>query len=189
MPLSNDLIVTGGHVIGMDPAVPDGPADVVVRDGVIVSVGPATGVSPEADVVDASGCVVMPGLVDTHRHTWQSALRHIGLDWSLMDYLGAAFLQLGPNFRPQDVYAGTLLGALGALESGITTLVDWSHIQNTPEHSDAAVAALRDSGIRGSSPTAGPRSTRSAGWATTATRSFPPTSAGSGTCSATTPPA
>ncbi|MEV1205458.1 amidohydrolase family protein, partial [Microbispora rosea] len=136
MPLSNDLIVTGGHVIGMDPAVPDGPADVVVRDGVIVSVGSAAGASPDADVVDASGCVVMPGLVDTHRHTWQSALRHIGLDWSLMDYLGAAFLQLGPNFRPEDVYAGTLLGALGALEAGITTLVDWSHIQNTPEHSD-----------------------------------------------------
>ncbi|MFI7033259.1 amidohydrolase family protein [Microbispora rosea] len=149
MPLSNDLIVTGGHVIGMDPAVQDGPADVVVRDGVIVSVGSAAGASPDADVVDASGCVVMPGLVDTHRHTWQSALRHIGLDWSLMDYLGAAFLQLGPNFRPEDVYAGTLLGALGALEAGITTLVDWSHIQNTPEHSDAAVAALRDSGIRG----------------------------------------
>ncbi|WP_182906982.1 amidohydrolase family protein [Microbispora sp. H13382] len=149
MPLSNDLVVTGGHVLCMDPAFPDGPADVVVRDGVIVSVGPAAEIPPGADVVDATGCVVMPGLVDTHRHTWQSALRHIGLDWSLMDYLGAAFLQLGPNFRPQDVYAGTLLGALGALESGITTLVDWSHIQNTPEHSDAAVAALRDSGIRG----------------------------------------
>ncbi|MEU8197193.1 amidohydrolase family protein [Microbispora amethystogenes] len=149
MPLNTDLVVTGGHVLSMDPAVPDGPADVVVRDGVIVSVGPAAEISPRARVVDAAGCVVLPGLVDTHRHTWQSALRHIGLDWSLTDYLGAAFLGLGPNFRPEDVYAGTLVGALGALECGITTLVDWSHIQNTPAHGDAAVAALRDSGIRG----------------------------------------
>lgn len=152
MPLSdsrNDVVITGGHVLSMDPAVPDGPADVLVRDGAIVSVGPAAQAPEGATVVDATGCVVMPGLVDTHRHTWQSALRHIGLEWSLMDYLGVAFLGLGPVFRPEDVYAGTLLGALGALESGITTLVDWSHIQNTPEHSDAAVAALRDSGIRG----------------------------------------
>ncbi|MEV5408224.1 amidohydrolase family protein [Thermopolyspora sp. NPDC052614] len=146
----NDLIITGGHVITMDPAVPDGPASVVVRAGRIVDVVPADREIPQAaEVVDATGSVVLPGLVDTHRHTWQSATRHFGLDLNLMDYLQAAFLQLGPAMRPADVHAATLLGALGAIDSGITTLVDWAHIQNTPEHSDAAVAALRESGMRG----------------------------------------
>ncbi|KAB8193059.1 amidohydrolase family protein [Nonomuraea phyllanthi] len=146
----HDLIITGGHLITMDPAVPDGPASVAVRGGRIADVLPAgSELPPAAEVVDAAGAVVLPGLVDTHRHTWQSATRHIGLDWSLMDYLGAAFMRLGPVLRPSDVHAATLLGALGALDSGITTLVDWAHIQNSPEHSDASVAALRESGIRG----------------------------------------
>ncbi|MEZ7124278.1 amidohydrolase family protein [Nonomuraea sp. AD125B] len=144
-----DLIITGGHLITMDAAVPDGPATVAVRDGRIADVLPAgRELPPAADVLDAGGALVLPGLVDAHRHTWQSATRHFGLGWSLMDYLGAAFLRLGPAFRPADVHAATLLGALGAIEAGITTLVDWAHIQNTPEHSDAAVAALRESGIR-----------------------------------------
>ncbi|GAA5081062.1 cytosine/adenosine deaminase-related metal-dependent hydrolase [Thermocatellispora tengchongensis] len=147
--MSSHLVITGGRLAGMDPAVPDGPGDVVVRDGVIVAAGPDAQAPEGATVLDASGALVLPGLVDTHRHTWQSAVRHVGLRWTLMDYIGAALVRLAPAFRPEDVYAGTLLGALGALDSGITTLVDWSHIQNTPEHTDAAIEALRHSGIRG----------------------------------------
>ncbi|YCK34691.1 amidohydrolase family protein [Actinomadura sp. ATCC 39365] len=144
-----DLVIFGGHLITMDPAVPDGPATIAVRDGLIADVLPA-GERPEAAaVVDATGGIVLPGLVDTHRHTWQSATRHFGLDWSLMDYAGAAFVRLGPAIGPEDVRAATLLGALAALDAGITTLVDWAHIQNTPEHADAAVEALQESGIRG----------------------------------------
>ncbi|WP_030457160.1 amidohydrolase family protein [Herbidospora cretacea] len=146
----HDLIITGGHLITMEPAVPDGPGTVVVRNGRIAEVRATDAETPPgAQVIDARGGIVLPGLVDTHRHTWQSATRHFGLDWSLMDYLGAAFMRLAPALRPADVHAATLLGALNALDAGITTLVDWSHIQNTPEHSDAAVAALRESGIRG----------------------------------------
>ncbi|NUS01512.1 MAG: amidohydrolase family protein [Nonomuraea sp.] len=145
-----DLVITGGHLITMDPAVPDGPATVAVRDGLIADVLPAGQEPPRAaTVVDASGGIVLPGLVDTHRHTWQSATRHFGLDWSLMDYVGAAFMRLGPIVGPDDVRAATLLGALSALDAGITTLVDWAHIQNTPDHADAAVEALGESGIRG----------------------------------------
>jgi cytosine/adenosine deaminase-related metal-dependent hydrolase len=89
-----------------------------------------------------------PGFVDTHRHTWQTPLRHLGAQWSLTDYLQHMLGEVGGRYRPEDVYAGTLLGALGALDAGVTTLVDWAHIQNSPAHSDASVAALRDAGIR-----------------------------------------
>jgi cytosine/adenosine deaminase-related metal-dependent hydrolase len=68
--------------------------------------------------------------------------------WSLTDYLQHMLGEVGGRYRPEDVYAGTLLGALGALDAGVTTLVDWAHIQNSPAHSDASVAALRDAGIR-----------------------------------------
>lgn len=144
------LVVHAGHLLTMDPAVPDGAGSVVVHDGTIVAVGP----DPEpalvegAEIIDTRADIVLPGLVDTHRHTWQSAVRHIGADWSLDDYIANVLFRLAPHYRPEDAGAGTLLGAIGALDAGITTLVDWSHIQNTPEHTDACIDALRNAGLR-----------------------------------------
>lgn len=149
-PASDRLVVHAGHLLTMDPTIPDGPGTIVVHDGTIVAVG--ANVAPElcegAEIIDAAGDIVMPGLVDTHRHTWQAAIRHIGMNWSLDDYFGNVLFQLAPQYRPIDAWSGNLLGALGALESGVTTLVDWSHIQSSPEHSDACIDALRLSGIR-----------------------------------------
>jgi 5-methylthioadenosine/S-adenosylhomocysteine deaminase len=90
----------------------------------------------------------MPGFVDTHRHMWEGILRNILPDASLDEYVKIVQLQLGPHYRPEDVYAANFVSALGAIEVGITTILDWSHIQNTPEHTDAAIKALADSGIR-----------------------------------------
>jgi cytosine/adenosine deaminase-related metal-dependent hydrolase len=92
---------------------------------------------------------VLPGLIDTHRHTWETVTRSLISEGDLAVYLKLFFETLGPRYRPEDVYIGNLLGALGALSSGITTVLDWSHCMNTPAHADAAVAGLRDSGIRG----------------------------------------
>jgi 5-methylthioadenosine/S-adenosylhomocysteine deaminase len=142
------VLLSGGTVITMDDGIGDlACADVLVDGEVIEAVGPGLA-APDAEVVDARGAVVLPGLVDTHRHTWQSALRGIAADWTLGQYVTGLHLGLSPLFRPADTYAGTLLGAVEALDGGITTLLDWSHNVNTPEHSDAAVEALRDSGIR-----------------------------------------
>lgn len=142
-------LVRGGRVLTMDEHGTELPVgDVLLADGVITEVGPELAVPPGTEVLDASGSLVLPGFVDTHRHTWQTPLRHLGAQWSLADYLRYLLGDMGARFRPEDVYAGTLLGALGALDAGITTLVDWAHVQNTPAHSDASVAALRDAGIR-----------------------------------------
>ncbi len=92
--------------------------------------------------------IVLPGFVDTHRHTWQALIRNIGSDWTLAQYFAGVRGVLGGVFRPQDNHAGTLVGVFESLDSGITTLLDWSHNMNSPEHADAVVQAHRESGSR-----------------------------------------
>jgi 5-methylthioadenosine/S-adenosylhomocysteine deaminase len=142
------LLIRGGQVLSMDPDIGTLPrGDVLVEDGVIAQVGPDLS-CPSAQVLDASHAVVVPGLVDTHRHTWQSLLRGLCPDATLGEYLDLIKFKVGTFYRPEDVHVANRLGALEALNAGITTLVDWSHISNTPEHADAAVAGLGDAGIR-----------------------------------------
>lgn len=143
------VVIRGGRLLTMDARHADGPGDIYVENGVITAIRPDPApVWPDANVVDAHDDFVLPGLVDTHRHTWQSAVRHTGTDWDLQSYLGAVFFGLAPYYRAEDVYAGTLLGARAALDAGITTLLDWSHIQNSPAHTDAAIGALRAARVR-----------------------------------------
>ena len=84
----------------------------------------------------------MPGMIDTHRHMWQTAMRGYGADWTLTQYFVWYYLEHGKKFRPEDVHAGNLLSAWDALEAGVTTTVDWSHGLQTVEHAEAAVDAL-----------------------------------------------
>ncbi len=119
-------------------------ADVLIQDQTIVGVGPALEVPEGTIEIDASGGIVMPGMVDTHRHMWQTAMRGYGADWTLTQYFVWYYLQSGKLFRPQDVYAGNLLSAIEAIDAGVTTSVDWSHGLQTVDHAEAAVAALRE---------------------------------------------
>ena len=109
----------------------------------IAAVGPALEV-PEGTVeIDAAGGIVLPGMIDTHRHMWQTAMRGYGADWTLTQYFVWYYLESGRHFRPQDVRAGNLLAAAEAIDAGVTTCVDWSHGLQTVEHAEAAVDALR----------------------------------------------
>ncbi|MGH3662807.1 MAG: amidohydrolase family protein [Micromonosporaceae bacterium] len=117
-------------------------ADVLVVGERIAAVGPQLDV-PEATVeVDASDGIVMPGMVDTHRHMWQTAMRGYGADWTLTQYFVWNYLEHGKKFRPEDIHAGNLLSALESIEAGVTTTVDWSHGLQTVDHAEAAVDAL-----------------------------------------------
>jgi 5-methylthioadenosine/S-adenosylhomocysteine deaminase len=130
------LTVNAGHDVLTDH-------DVLVVDGDIAAIGPALSV-PEGTVeIDATGGVVMPGMIDTHRHLWQTAMRGYGADWTLTQYFVWYYLEWGKVFRPEDIYAGNLLGAVEALDAGVTTTVDWSHGLRTTQHADAAVDALQ----------------------------------------------
>ncbi|MEO8423865.1 MAG: amidohydrolase family protein [Actinomycetota bacterium] len=144
-------LVRGGIVLSLDPNVGDfASADVLIEHGEIVAVGPGLQ-NGEAEVIDASGMIVMPGFVDSHRHIWEGLLRNIGTDVPLegrSSYISFVLHKLAPAFRPEDAYIGDLVSALGAIDAGITTLLDWSHIQSSPAHTDAVIQALRDSGLR-----------------------------------------
>ena len=98
--------------------------------------------------IDAEDCIVIPGFIDSHRHTWETVIRGIAPDVSLGGYFDLVLDQLAPAYRPEDVYAGNYLGSLEAIDAGVTTLLDWSHINNTPEHSDEAIRALQDARLR-----------------------------------------
>src|SRR5881227_1848627 len=146
---SQRLLIRNGFVVSMDPQVGDIPnGDVFVDDGKIVEVGRGLDIT-DAEQVDATGMIVMPGFVDTHRHTWQTPVRGVLPSCTLDHYFAVMLGQVGGFYRPEDVHIGDYAGALEALNAGITTLLDWSHISNTPEHSDEAVHGLDDAGIRG----------------------------------------
>ncbi len=138
------ILFRNATVLSMDPAIGVlNGGDVVVRGQDIEQVGCELPVPQDATVIDASGGILMPGMVDTHRHMWQTALRGFGADWTLSQYFVFYYLNWGKIFRPEDIYAGNLASAIEALDAGVTTTVDWSHGLRTPEHGDAAVEALR----------------------------------------------
>jgi 5-methylthioadenosine/S-adenosylhomocysteine deaminase len=145
---SQRLFIRNGFVVSMDPDVGDIPGgDVLVEDGKIVEVGTDLNVS-DAEQVDATGMIVMPGFVDTHRHTWQTPVRGVLPSCTLDHYFAVMLGSVGGFYRPEDVEIGNYAGSLEALNAGVTTLLDWSHISNTPDHSDAAIAGLKKAGIR-----------------------------------------
>lgn len=141
-------LLRGGLVVSMDEAIGEvTDEDVLIEDGLIAAVGTALGVE-DAEIVDVAGHVVMAGFVDTHRHTWQTPFRGVCADWTLEDYFRGIRGTISPNCSADDVYAGNLVGALEALDAGVTTILDFSHCVNTPAHADAALRGLRDAGIR-----------------------------------------
>lgn len=122
--------------------IPNG--DVLVTGDTIAEVGTKLQVPEGTIEVDATGGILTPGFVDTHRHMWQTALRGYGGDWALSQYFVFYYLQHGEVFRPEDIYAGNLLSALESVDTGVTTTLDWSHALRTPEYADAAVKAFEE---------------------------------------------
>lgn len=146
--MSHKLLLTGGHILSMDPDIgqlPDG--DVLIDDGKIVMISPGIN-HVDAEVLDVTGNIVMPGFVDSHRHVWQGALRGISADDSLGSYFGTILGTIAPNYSPDDLALGTLIGAVEALDAGVTTVFDWCNATNTPDHAEAAIDALQAAGIR-----------------------------------------
>jgi 5-methylthioadenosine/S-adenosylhomocysteine deaminase len=146
--MADRLLLRGGFVLTVDPELGDLPdADILIEGDTIADIGKDLDVS-DAEVLDVSDSIVIPGFVDTHRHTWETAIRGSAPDATLDDYFVEILDTFAPKYRPEDVYASNLAGVLECINAGITTLVDWSHINNTPDHPDAAIQALQETGIR-----------------------------------------
>jgi 5-methylthioadenosine/S-adenosylhomocysteine deaminase len=145
--MSNRILIRGGQVLSVDPDTGNLPkGDVLIENDRIVAVQPS--IDADAEVIDADGFIVIPGFIDTHRHTWEAAIRNCAPNATLDDYFVEVLDTFAPHYRPDDVYASNLAGSLECLNAGITTLVDWSHINNTAEHPDAGIKALQEVGIR-----------------------------------------
>lgn len=142
-------LIRGGQVITMDPDIADmDRGDVLIEDGRIAAVAPRIDAADGAEVIEAAGRIVMPGLVNAHIHTWQTGLRGLAGDWTATNYFRAMHAGLATFFRPEDIGIANLFGALNQLDSGVTTMIDWHHNNPTPDHSDAAIAGLKDAGVR-----------------------------------------
>lgn len=151
------VLFTGATVVTMDPdlGIIDG-GDLLLEGDTITAVGHGLDAA-DAVIVDATGTILTPGFVDTHRHAWEAQLRRIMPDVDdLGGYVMATLAGFATVYRPEDMYVGTRLAALTAIDSGITTMLDFSHNSRTREHSDAAIAALVDTGIRGVHASMGP---------------------------------
>src|SRR5262252_6420859 len=151
-------VIRGGSVMSMDDKVGDfAQADVLVEGKKILAVGP--NLNAGGAVIDVSGRIVMPGFIDTHHHQFETALRAWLADGVLIidgsgspsgsrTYFENILLRFAPAYKPDDVYISELFGGLSQLDDGVTTVHDVSQIHHSPQHSDAAIQALIDTGRR-----------------------------------------
>jgi len=158
--MTSKILLSGGCVLTLGAKTPNFTrADVLIDDGAVAQVGPGLR-SRDAERVDATDTIVMPGFVDTHRHAWTSLFRNVGeLDANRESPVPA---EVADHYRTEDVYAATLIGLLGAAEAGITSVVDWSPVRSDAGFAEAALQAHADAGLRTVFVHAGPRRTEDA---------------------------
>jgi cytosine/adenosine deaminase-related metal-dependent hydrolase len=142
-------LVQGGLVVTMDASIGDlVQGDVLIEDGKISAVGVGLKAAAEAEVIDARQMIVAPGLVNAHMHTWQTSLRGVAANWTILEYFKKMHAGLATLFAPDDIRIANLVGSLNQINCGTTTLADWCHNNPTPAHTDAAIEGLAQSGIR-----------------------------------------
>ena len=140
-------LIRNAAIVSMDEAMGDFTGDLLVEGDRIAALAPSVSAG-DAEVIDARGFIVIPGLINAHMHTWQTGLRGVAANWTLLEYFKHVHAGLATVFRPQDIGIATTVGALNQINCGATTLVDWCHNNPTAEHTDAAIDGLVDSGIR-----------------------------------------
>jgi cytosine/adenosine deaminase-related metal-dependent hydrolase len=145
--MTHRQLIQNATVVTMDQQGVLPSADVLITDDRITGIAPRIA-ADDAETIDATGCIVIPGLVNAHMHTWQTALRGVAANWTLPEYFRKMHAGLATAFEPEDLHIATLVGALNQLNCGTTTLADWCHNNRTPAHNDAAVEGLLGSGIR-----------------------------------------
>ncbi len=141
-------LIKNATVITMDPKLGDlAPGDILIEDGEIIAVGAGLAAG-NAETVDAAGKVIIPGLINAHIHTWQTGLRGIAGSWTSHDYHANIHRKIAMSYTAEAMYLGNLIGALGQISAGTTTILDWCHGNKTPDHTDGAIDGLAESGIR-----------------------------------------
>jgi cytosine/adenosine deaminase-related metal-dependent hydrolase len=143
------IVLRGGTIVSMDAKVGNLiKGDILIQGKKITAIGPELKAPPQSQIIDASNTIVIPGFVDAHRHSWEGQLRRIIPNGAIDAYMAATHQGFARYYRPHDIYVGNLITALGCIDAGITCIIDNSHNSRSSAHSDAAVQALIDSGIR-----------------------------------------
>ena len=141
-------LIKGGTVVTMDRNIGDfNKGDVLIHGEKIQKIGGSIRAS-NAEIINAADMIVMPGLINAHLHTWQTGIRGIAGNWAIPQYLHNMHTKIAPRYTPDDTYLGNLVGSLNQINCGTTTILDWCHNNSTPDHSDAAIQGLKESGIR-----------------------------------------
>src|ERR1700730_10858570 len=142
------ILLKGGTIVSMDAEVGYlAKGDLLIEGTKISAIAPEINVA-DAQVIDALDPIIVPGLVDCHRHSWEGQLRRINPNSpTLADYMNATHLSFAKFYRPKDHYVGNYLTAMGCIDAGVTCVIDNSHNSRSAAHSDAAVEALFDSGL------------------------------------------
>jgi 5-methylthioadenosine/S-adenosylhomocysteine deaminase len=147
---NNRILLKGGVVLTLDRAIGDFEnADVLIQGKKIMAVG--RNLKAEAQVIDASNMIVMPGFVDTHHHQYETILRGILADGILngpKSYTSDIQGIFTPVYRPEDARISELVASLSQINAGVTTGVDTSQVSHTPEHTDACIDGLSAAGRR-----------------------------------------
>ncbi|WP_122089075.1 amidohydrolase family protein [Halalkalicoccus subterraneus] len=141
-------LIENGTVVTVDPdlgVLHD--ADVLVEGGRIARIDHDIDASAD-EVIDAGDSIVVPGFVNTHLHAWQAGVRGVAGDWSFTEYLDTMLGEISSHYTPEDAYLGNLFGGIEQLNAGTTTILDWFHIANSPDHTDRAIDGLEEAGIR-----------------------------------------
>ena len=144
-------LIRNAIIVSMDPKLGELTGDVLIENGKIAAIAPglaAQAASSDAEVVDATGQIVIPGLINAHMHTWQTGLRGVAANWTLLEYFKHVHAGLATVFKPEDIGIANLMGGLNQINCGTTTLVDWCHNNPTPAHTDAGIDGLIEAGIR-----------------------------------------
>jgi cytosine/adenosine deaminase-related metal-dependent hydrolase len=142
------ILLKGGCLITMDKKIGQiDRGDLLIEGNKIINIAEEIKVD-DAEIISAENMILMPGIIDSHIHTWQTGIRGIAGDWTMGQYLRGMHANLATGFKPEDIYLGNLAGALTQINGGVTTLFDWSHNNPTPDHTDAAIDGLIESGIR-----------------------------------------
>jgi 5-methylthioadenosine/S-adenosylhomocysteine deaminase len=145
---NHKILLKGATIVSMDPAVGDFvKGDLLIQGKKIAAV--AANLPASGEVIDASNTILIPGFVDCHRHSWEGVLRRIIPNGDIAKYMATTHQGFAPYYRPHDMYVGNLVTALGCIDAGITCIIDNSHNSRSAAHSDAAIQALFDAGIRG----------------------------------------
>jgi 5-methylthioadenosine/S-adenosylhomocysteine deaminase len=147
LPARGNFVIRNAFVMTMEPGTGDiAGGDVHVKDGVIAAIGQYLE-APGSNTIKGEGMIVLPGLVETHWHMWNTLLRSMSGEKAEFGYFRTT-AALGQKYEPSDMYQGTRLAAAEALNSGITFVHSWCHNIRGPAYAEADLRALRESGLR-----------------------------------------